>query len=235
MTETLRCLIVEDEILPAELLSDYIRQTPYLSLAGVCTDAIFALEWLRRDPVDVLFLDIHLPQLKGLDFLAVLQNPPLVVLTTAYHEYALQSYRFNVVDYLLKPYDFPRFLEATEKLRRRHAQHQPVPDAIFIKVNKLQVRVPLQDIVYMESLKEYCKIHVADRYWLTQSTLMDMKSRLPTERFLRIHRSYIIHLEQVTAYAATEIELGKVTLPIGKTYQAEVLEYLEKLIEGNNC
>ena len=228
MAETLRCLIVEDEILPVELLSDYIRQTPWLSLAGVCTDAIFAMEWLRRDPVDVLFLDIHLPQLKGLDFLAVLQNPPLVVLTTAYHQYALQSYRFSVVDYLLKPYDFPRFLEAAEKLRHRHILHLPAPDAIFVKVNKLQVRIPLQDIVYMESLKEYCKIHVADRYWLTQATLTQMKSRLPAERFLRIHRSYIIHLGHITAYAATEIELGKVTLPIGKTYQAEVLELLER-------
>lgn len=227
MAETLRCLIVEDEILPAELLGDYIRQTPWLSLAGVCTDAIFAMDWLRRDPVDVLFLDIHLPQLKGLDFLAVLQNPPLVVLTTAYHEYALQSYRFSVVDYLLKPYDFPRFLEAAEKLRHRHALHQPEPDAIFIKVNKLRVRVPLQDIVYMESFKEYCKIHVADRYWLTQATLQQMSGRLPARRFLRIHRSYIIHLEHVTAYSATEIELGKVTLPIGKTYQAEVSGFLK--------
>ncbi len=228
MNETLRCLIVEDELLPAELLSDYIRQTPWLLLAGVCTDAIFAMDWLRRDPVDVIFLDIHLPQLKGLDFLAVLQNPPLVVLTTAYHEYALQSYRFDVVDYLLKPYDFPRFIEAAEKLHRRHTLHYPAPDAIFVKVNKLQVRILLQDILYIESLKEYCKIHIADRSWLTQATLTEMEARLPPDLFLRIHRSYIIHLNQMTAYAATEIELGKVSLPIGKTYLPEVQEYLEK-------
>lgn len=228
MNETLRCLIVEDELLPAELLSDYIRQTPWLALAGVCTDAIFAMEWLRRDPVDVIFLDIHLPQLKGLDFLAVLQNPPLVVLTTAYHEYALQSYRFDVVDYLLKPYDFPRFIEAAEKLHRRYALRYPAPDAIFVKVNKLQVRILLQDILYIESLKEYCKIHIADRSWLTQATLTEMEARLPPDLFLRIHRSYIIHLNQMTAYAATEIELGKVSLPIGKTYLPEVQEYLEK-------
>ncbi|MBK8426246.1 MAG: response regulator transcription factor [Lewinellaceae bacterium] len=216
MNETLRCLIVEDELLPAELLSDYIRQTPWLALAGVCTDAIFAMEWLRRDPVDVIFLDIHLPQLKGLDFLAVLQNPPLVVLTTAYHEYALQSYRFDVVDYLLKPYDFPRFIEAAEKLHRRHTLHYPAPDAIFVKVNKLQVRILLQDILYIESLKEYCKIHIADRSWLTQATLTEMEARLPPDLFLRIHRSYIIHLNQMTAYAATEIELGKFRCRLGR-------------------
>lgn len=229
MAETLRCLIIEDELLPAELLSDYIRQTPYLSLAGVCPDAIFALEQLRKEPVDALFLDIHLPQLKGLDFLAILQNPPLVVLTTAYHEYALQGYRFDVVDYLLKPYDFARFLEAAEKLRRRHVLQQPVPDAIFIKVNKQQVRIPLEDILFLESLKEYCKIHTADRYWLTQATLAEMESRLPAGRFLRTHRSYIVHLEQITAFGAAEISLGKVRLPIGKTYREEVQKQLEKV------
>ena len=226
MPDTLRCLIIEDELLPAELLSDYVRQTPWLSLAGVCPDAVFALDRLQKEPVDVLFLDIHLPQLKGLDFLSLLQNPPLVVLTTAYHEYALQSYRFDVVDYLLKPFDFPRFLEAAEKLRRRHAGRQPTPDAIFIKVNKQQVRIPFENILYLESLKEYCKIHTPERYWLTQATLAEMENRLPSGRFLRIHRSYIIHLEKVIAFGAAEVSVGGVRLPIGRTYREVVARHL---------
>lgn len=229
----LRCLIVEDELLPAELLGDYIRQTPWLSLSGICPDAIFALEFLRREPVDVLFLDIHLPQLKGLDFLSILQNPPLVVLTTAYHQYALESYRFEVVDYLLKPYDFPRFLEAAEKLRRRHGLlSAPAPDAIFVKVNKQQVRIPISDILFVESLKEYCKVHTAERYWLTQATLTEMESRLSGGRFLRIHRSYIVHLEQITAFGATEVDLGNIQLPIGKTYREVVQKRLETAVKG---
>ncbi len=215
--DTLRCLVVEDEHLPAELLSDYIRQTPGLVLAGLCPDALFAIDFLKQNTVDLLFLDIHLPQIKGLDFLSLLQNPPLVVITTAYHDYAVQSYRHDVVDYLLKPFDFARFLEAVEKVRRRKLP-AVVPDAIFIKVNKQQVRIILKDILYIESLKEYCKIHVAGRYWVTQSTLTDMEERLPGGRFVRIHRSFIINLDNMTAYSAGSVTIGSKVLPIGKTY-----------------
>jgi response regulator of citrate/malate metabolism len=125
----LRCLIVEDELLPAELLSDYIRQVPFLSLEGHCTDAIYATEWLREHEVEVIFLDIHLPKLRGLEFLALQAHPPMIVLTTAYDHYALDGYRFEVVDYLLKPYDFARFYEAAEKLRRRAGLLRP-PDEV---------------------------------------------------------------------------------------------------------
>lgn len=219
MSEPLRCLIVEDESLPAELLSEYVRQTPGLALAGTCPDAIFALEWLNREPVDVLFLDIHLPQLKGLDMLALLPDPPLVVITTAYHEYALQGYRFEVVDYLLKPVDYPRFLEAVEKLKRRQAIHTPAPNVLVVNVNKRHIRIPLADILYVESQKEYCTIHTASQTWRTQATLTEMAQRLPAGRFLRIHRSYIVHLEQVTSSNAAEVVVGKVVLPIGRTYR----------------
>ncbi|MCA0237900.1 MAG: LytTR family transcriptional regulator DNA-binding domain-containing protein [Bacteroidetes bacterium] len=223
MSDPLRCLIVEDESLPAELLAEYVRQTPGLVLSGICPDAIFALEWLNREPVDVLFLDIHLPQLKGLDMLALLSDPPLVVITTAYHEYALQGYRFEVVDYLLKPVDYPRFLEAADKLRRRLMPPTPPPQVLVVNVNKRKVRIPLSDIIYMESLKEYCRIYTSERSWLTQATLTQMEQRLPAARFLRIHRSYIVHLEHITTYNAAEVILGEVVLPIGRTYKSVVL------------
>lgn len=221
-TALLQCLIVEDEQLPAELLSDYIRQTPWLALAGICTDAVFAIDFLKKNHVDVLFLDIHLPQIKGLDMLALLPNPPLVVLTTAYHQYALESYRYDVVDYLLKPYDFARFLEAVEKVRRRIAPAAQPPEAFFVPVNKQQVRIAFRDIIYIESLKEYCKIHLAARYWVTQSTLTEMEEKLPADQFLRIHRSFIINVNQLTTFTATAVTLGKITLPIGKTYQGTI-------------
>ena len=221
-TAPLQCLIVEDEQLPAELLSDYIRQTPWLALAGVCTDAVFAIDFLKKNRVDVLFLDIHLPQIKGLDLLSLLDHPPLVVLTTAYHQYALESYRYDVVDYLLKPYDFARFLEAVEKVRRRIVPSAQTPEAFFIPVNKQQVRIVFRDIIYIESLKEYCKIHLAERYWVTQSTLTEMEEKLPEDQFLRIHRSFIINVHQLTTFTTTAVTLGKITLPIGKTYQGTI-------------
>ncbi|MCC6413287.1 MAG: response regulator transcription factor [Saprospiraceae bacterium] len=228
MFEALRCLIVEDELLPAELLGDYIRQTPGLELAGVCTDALYAMDWLQNNHTDVIFLDIHLPQLKGLDFLSILKNPPLVVITTAYHEYAIDGYRFDVVDYLLKPYDFKRFLEALAKIQKRLiSRPNAVDEVFFIKVNKQQIRIRLQEILFLESVKEYCKVHTTSKFWLTLSSLSAMEHRLPAAQFLRIHRSYLINTQQISAFSATEISLGNVVLPIGKTYHDAVAAFFK--------
>jgi DNA-binding LytR/AlgR family response regulator len=220
-TTHLRCLIVEDEVLPAELLSEYIRQTPSLEMAGLCRDAVFALDWLQTNTVDLMFLDIHLPQLKGLEMLQLLKHPPLVVLTTAYHDYAMDGYRHDVVDYLLKPISFGRFLEAVERVKRRIP---PISGSehVFFKVNKQQVKVQLNEIIFVESMKEYSKIHVKDRFWVTQMTLLEMEERLPSKNFVRIHRSYIINKEKITSFSATEINLGTISLPIGKTYRGSV-------------
>jgi DNA-binding LytR/AlgR family response regulator len=217
---SLSCLIVEDELLPAELLGDYIRQVPFLALAGHCTDAIYAQEWLREHRVDIIFLDIHLPKLRGLDFLALQPNPPLIVLTTAYDQYALDGYRFEVVDYLLKPYDFARFYEAAEKLRRRAGLVKPLEadQHLLFKVNKQQVRVLPIEILYVESLKEYARIHLSDRHFLTQVSLQELEQRLPASQFLRIHRSYMVNIDKIRAFSAHEIEIAGVSLPIGRTY-----------------
>ncbi len=217
----LRCLIVEDEVLPAELLSEYIRQTPSLAMVGLCRDAVFALDWLQTNTVDLMFLDIHLPQLKGLEMLQLLKHPPLVILTTAYHDYALDGYRHDVVDYLLKPISFGRFLEAMERVKRRIP---PIlaTESVFFKVNKQQVKVQLSEIIFIESMKEYSKIHVKDRFWVTQMTLLEMEERLPSNNFVRIHRSYIINKEKITSFSATEIKLDAISLPIGKTYRGIV-------------
>jgi DNA-binding LytR/AlgR family response regulator len=217
-TGYIRCLIVEDEVLPAELLSGYIHQTPSLELVGLCQDAVFALEWLQTNPVDLMFLDIHLPQLKGLEMLQLLKHPPLVILTTAYHDYALEGYRHDVVDYLLKPISFGRFLEAVERVKRR-IPTTTESEYIFFKVNKQQIKVPLSEVIFVESMKEYSKIHLKDRFWVTQMTLLEMEERLPSKNFVRIHRSYIINKEKITAFSATEIKLEAISLPIGKTYR----------------
>ena len=169
------CLIVEDEPLAAEVLQDYIRQVPFLLLKGICQDAIFALEALQKEKIDLVFLDIHLPKLKGLDFIKTLKTPPRIIITSAYHEYALQGYEHNVVDYLLKPIEFSRFLMAVNKLTQvpvpEHAltSFLPAPEraSLFFNVSKKKVKIFLDEILYIESLKEYIRIYTINKTILT--------------------------------------------------------------------
>lgn len=231
----LRCLIVEDEPLAAEGLEEFIRNTPVLEFTGACGDALAALEFLKNKPVDVLFLDIHLPKLKGLDFLKTLKNPPQVILTTAYHQYAIEGYELNVVDYLLKPFGFPRFLAAVDKLRiPEQAQAKAVPGQPprsfhFFNENKRQVRVYNDEILYVESLKEYIKIHTTTGDAIvTRFQLGEFEDHLADANLLRIHRSFVVAKDKIKAFSATELEVGERKLPIGRSYRAEV----EKALRG---
>ncbi len=234
MSTSLKCLIVEDEPLAAEVLEDYIREIPFLECVGICTDAIYALEALQRQSVHVLFLDIHLPKLKGLDFLRTLTNPPQVILTTAYDQYALESYELAVVDYLLKPIEFSRFLKAVNKLQRPTEMTSPAPASEttdrpfhFFNVNKKQVKVYLDDILFVESLKEYVRIHTPDQSLVTQYQIGALDKLFGSPNFLRIHRSYLIAVDKVKAFSATEIEIAGQQLPIGKTYKVRVMSVLK--------
>lgn len=232
----LKCLIVEDEPLAAEGLEAFIRQTPVLEFAGACSDALAALEFLKNRPVDVLFLDIHLPKLKGLDFLKTLKNPPQVILTTAYHQYALEGYELNVVDYLLKPFGFPRFLAAVDKLRIP-AQAQPAPvnpaplrPFHFFNENKRQVKVFNDEILYVESLKEYVKIHTTTGDTIvTRFQLGEFEGHLKDDNLLRIHRSFLVAKDKVRAFSAAEVEVEGRKLPIGSSYRAAVDKALQML------
>ncbi len=226
----LTCLIIEDEPLAAEILSDYIRDAPGLELAGVCSDALFALEFLQREPVDVLFLDIHLPKLKGLDFLKTLSNPPQVILTTAYHQYALEAYEYAVADYLLKPIEFSRFLKAVQKLRQPGTPNSlptsqgPERAAHFFNVDKKRVKVYFDEILYAESLKEYVRIFLPGRSVVTKMQLGELENLLGRDGFVRIHRSFLVAKSKIDAYSATEVEVGGKKLPIGRSYRDVELE-----------
>ena len=232
----LKCLIVEDEPLAAEGLEAFIRQTPVLEFAGACGDALAALEFLKNNPVDVLFLDIHLPKLKGLDFLKTLKSPPQVILTTAYHQYAIEGYELNVVDYLLKPFGFPRFLAAVDKLRipepppPEPVAHQPLRPFHFFNENKRQVRVFNDEILYVESLKEYVKIHTtAGNAIVTRFQLGEFEDHLKDENLLRIHRSFLVAKDKIKAFSAVEVEVDGKKLPIGGSFRAEVEKALRML------
>lgn len=235
--EKYNCLILEDEPLAAEVLQDYIGQVPFLSLRGNCSDALYALEHLKAGDIDVLFLDIHLPKLKGLDFLRTLKSPPQVIVTTAYREYALDGYELNVVDYLLKPISLPRFIGAVNKLRQHQqpAAATPVPvntaaerRSFLININKKKIRIYEDEVLYIESKREYVSIVTTHGKYLAKHQLSDMEAELNPHEFLRIHRSYIVPKNRIKAFNATEVELHGLSLPIGRSYKELVLSILGK-------
>jgi DNA-binding LytR/AlgR family response regulator len=229
-----QCLIVEDEPLAAEVLQDYISQVPFLSLNAVCGDAIYAMELLQQQKIDLIFLDIHLPKLKGLDFIKTLRHPPHIIITTAYHEYALQGYEFDVVDYLLKPVEFSRFLMAVNKLRKINPPtsqltitSQGERNYLFFNVSKKKVKIFLDEILYIESLKEYIRIVTVSKTILTKFQLGDVEELLAKNNFLRIHRSFIVARNKIDAFTATDVEINNQQIPIGRSYKELVQSVLE--------
>lgn len=214
------CMIVEDEPLAAEVLQDYIKQIPFLQLKATCPDAIYALDLLQKDRFDLIFLDIHMPRLKGFDFIKTVQHPPAIIITSAYQEYALQAYEYNVLDYLLKPFEFNRFLMAVNKLSAQIAK--PDNEYWFFNVNKKKVRIFLNDILYIESLKEYIRIVTRDRTVITKFQLGQMEALLAQDNFMRIHRSFIVAKDKIDAFTATDVEIQTQLIPIGRGYRHTV-------------
>lgn len=234
--QKITCLIVEDEPLAAEVLEDYVNQVPFLQLARTCGDAIFALEVLQTEKIELIFLDIHLPKLKGLDFIKTLDNPPKIIVTSAYQDYALQGYELNVVDYLLKPIEFKRFVNAVNKAQQQIqiSGSFDLPQMVneraflFFNVGKKKVKMFLDEILYIESLKEYIKIVSPDKSILTKFQLGQTEDLLKNKNFLRIHRSFIVAKDKVDAFSATDIEIHGKLIPIGRSYKEEVYAHLEK-------
>jgi DNA-binding LytR/AlgR family response regulator len=230
------CIIVEDEPLAAEVIRDYILQIPFLQLKGICTDALYAMEVLQKEKIDLVFLDIHLPKLKGFDFIKALKKPPQVIITSAYQEYALQGYELNVVDYLLKPIEFNRFLMAVNKLKELSngdspaVTHTTVPEraGLFFNVSKKKVKVYIDEILYIESLKEYIRITTKDKSILTKFQLGQIEEMLSRNGFLRVHRSFLVAKNKIDAFTATEVEIAGQQIPIGRSYKELVMAVLEK-------
>lgn len=232
-----RCLIVEDEPLAAELLQDYIRLVPFLELQDVCPDAMYAMEVLQKKKIDLVFLDIHLPRLKGLDFIKILRNPPAIIITSAYHEYALQGYEYNVVDYLLKPIEFSRFLMAVNKLKQAVTGdtaittiYQPAERKyLFFNVSKKKIKVFLDEIIYIESLKEYSRIVTKDQSILTKCQLGQVEELLAKDNFLRIHRCFIVAKDKIEAFTAANVEINGKQIPVGRSYKEAVQAALNSI------
>ena len=228
----LRCLIVDDEPLAHDVILKYLDDIPFLERAGQCYLATEAFTFLNHHTVDLIFLDIRMPKLSGLDFLRTLNQRPLVIITSAYEEHALESFELEVVDYLLKPFRFDRFLKAANRALEQHtlrkqaiiaptptaAQHDPEP--LYIKSDKKLVQMQLDDVYYLESLGNYVKVWGRDQFLLTQRTLASFEEQLPAEAFIRIHKSFILNKKFVHYIEGNMIRLrnGKV-LPLGKTFK----------------
>jgi len=227
----IKCIIVEDEPLATKILSDYISQVPFLELQATFKDAILATDFLRNNATDLIFLDIHLPKLKGMAFLKTLVNPPAVIITTAYHQYAVEGFNLNVTDYLLKPFEFERFLVAVTKVKtlqteeRKPGEHEEKKDFIFLNVQKKKVKILFSEILYIESQREYIKIVTTKKEYISKMSTHEIESLLPANLFKRIHRSFIVSVSRIESYTAEMVEMNGISIPIGRGYR-DVIENL---------
>lgn len=234
----LKCLIIDDEPLAIEVLESYVNKVERLTLVKSFRNAIKAFDFLQQEAVDLIFLDIQMPKLTGIDFLKTLKNPPKVIFTTAYREYALEGYELEVVDYLLKPISFERFLKAISKVFDDN-NYRPNPQAgftitsdeepfVYFKVDKRMVKIRLNDILVIESIKDYVKVKTAEKEIVTHQQISYLEHKLPEDKFLRIHRSFIVAIDKIEAFSATEVEINKKYVPIGRNYKNDVIEKLSQ-------
>lgn len=227
----IKCIIIEDEPLAVKILSDYILKVPFLELQGTFKDAILATDYLRHNNINLIFLDIHLPKLKGMAFLKTLTHPPAVIVTTAYHQYAVEGFNLNVTDYLLKPFDFERFLISVTKVKTAEGEKQKpnedheLKDFIFINVQKKKVKILFSEIVYIESQREYIKIITTKKEYISKMSTHEIEGLLPANLFKRIHRSFIVSISKIQSYTAKIVEVNGVSIPIGRGY-IDIIENL---------
>lgn len=234
----LKCLIIEDELPAQRVLKNYISDVPYLELCGTYKSAMDALETVQSQDIDLLFLDINLPKISGLNFLRSLKNPPKVIITTAYPDYAHEGFELDVVDYLLKPFSFERFIQSLSKLKteagkeseastndHRDYQHRYA----FVKVDKTLHRVDFNDIRYIESDKDYVNIVRDGENLMLLQTLKHWLNMLPDQNFARVHKSYIVNISRIDKIIGNQIKIGDAVIPIGRYYKQDFMEKIEPI------
>jgi DNA-binding LytR/AlgR family response regulator len=227
------CMVVDDEPMARDVLRRYIEKIPTLQLAGECSNAIDALVFLQNNKVELIFLDIRMPELLGTEFVKSLRNPPKIIFTTAFKEYALDGYELDVIDYLLKPIRFERFLKAVNKAfpKKDEAQNngsvnerKSGTDFIYLRVDRKLVKIILSEILYIESAKDYVKVFAKDKCYVTRQTISSVEAMLSGNEFMRIHRSYIIAVDKIKSLTNDLVEIGDTELPIGKFYKNNFLK-----------
>jgi DNA-binding LytR/AlgR family response regulator len=232
----MKCIIVDDEPLAIEILESYVARIDDLELTGTFRNAIAAFTFVQQHHVDLIFLDIEMPKLSGIEFLKTLKHHPKVIITTAYRDYAIEGFELEVIDYLLKPIPFERFLKSVGKVLSSRADVAAVPSPvaqdsfIYFKVDKKMVKTKIADILYIESIKDYVKVRTTDKEIITQQKISYLEESLPRTQFLRVHRSFIVNLDKIDAYTATDVEISKFKVPIGRNYKNDVIKVLSKQV-----
>ncbi|MEJ8802031.1 LytR/AlgR family response regulator transcription factor [Pontibacter sp. H249] len=240
---TIRCIAVDDEPLALDIIESYISKLPFLQLVKTCSSATEAMQVLQEEQVDLMFLDIEMPELTGIQFLNILKHQPLIIFTTAYPDYALEGFNQDAVDYLLKPIPFDRFLKAVTKAQER-LQRNGKPDTaastsapqppqqeqefIFVKADYKTIRVDFKDILWIEGLKDYIIIQTKDQKIITLLSMNKMMEKLPDSKFLRVHRSFIVSLQKIDSIEKSRIKIGAKEIPIGEVYKDQFLKWVEE-------
>lgn len=233
-----RVLIVDDEPYAIEIIEGYLAKFTEMELVGKCGDAIQAFQLLQQKPVDLMFLDIQMPGIKGTDLLRSLKNPPKVIFTTAYSEYALEGFELNAIDYLLKPIPFERFMRAIDKVYQMHdhkskttiTHEAPVSDHesfIYLKVERKTVKVNINDILWIESLRDYVKVITKEQVYISKQKISLLEEMLPDNKFIRIHRSFLIAVAKIESFYSYRLDINGHELPIGRNYKQEVQKRLK--------
>jgi DNA-binding LytR/AlgR family response regulator len=233
----LNCLIIDDEPVARRGLEEHVQEIDFLNCIASCEDALKAATWLNQGKIDLMFLDIQMPKISGIEFLKGLKNPPLTIFTTAYSDYALEGYTLDVIDYLVKPITFERFLKASQKaleffqLKTRAEQSNvPSADYFFVRCDRKFEKVFFRDVSYVEAMQNYAIIHVGEKKLITYITLTSLESQLPRDQFLKVHKSFLISVPHVKAIEGDEIVMQNARIPIGRTLRDQVIQQ----IMGNN-
>lgn len=231
---TINCLIVDDEPLALDLLESYVQRTPFLHLTGRCDSAIKALSVIEQEPVDLIFLDIQMPELNGLELSRLVGNKVKIIFTTAFEQYAIEGFRVDALDYLLKPFNYSEFLRAATKalhwieMLKSNTETHKAPGSIFVKSDYKLVQIQLQDILYIEGLKDYIRIQTEDSGVLTLMSMKSIEEHLPADIFVRVHRSYIVNINKIRTIERNRIVFGKLYIPISDSYKDRFSELLDK-------
>jgi DNA-binding LytR/AlgR family response regulator len=241
----MNCLAIDDEPLALNVLKEFCQKVDYLNLVAVCTNPFEALQWINRQQIDLIFLDIQMPNITGIEFVRTLKNPPLIVFTTAYSNYALEGFELNAIDYLVKPISFERFLKAINKayeiitLRKNKLnpftfKHEEKVEYLslpylIVKAEYKSIKIDIDQILFIEGLKDYIKIYAGTKPVLTKSTMKNIEEKLPANVFVRVHKSFIVSLPKINAIENNRIIIGEKRIPIGHQFKAHFYELIDKM------
>lgn len=231
----IKYIVVDDENASHDVIKDYANNLPFLSFQKSCYNAFEAIEYLNKNSIDLIFLDINMPKLTGLEFLKTLSNPPKIVITTAYREFALEGYELDIEDYLLKPFNFSRFVKSVNKVQESLSiKSKPIQNVesteetkIFIKEDKKYYQISLKDILFIEAYGNYVKLHLVDRMIVSHQTLISFSQHLPDNKFIRVHKSFIVSIDKIELIEGNRIHILEHQIPIGKMYKLNVNKLVE--------